>query len=151
MIDGFLTMVGGVHYVLPMSAVGECIDVPPEHGASPQRVSGTFNLRGEILPWLDLARFYGVEPTPLAAGARRSVVVVRHVDQRVGLVVDRLMGEHQTVIKPLSGIFSHLKALAGSTILGSGDVALVMDIAGLLVHAQALSRASSSTVARTRA
>lgn len=151
MIDGFLTMVGGVHYVLPMSAVGECIDVPPEHGASPERVSGTFNLRGEILPWLDLARFYGVEPTPLAAGARRSVVVVRHVDQRVGLVVDRLMGEHQTVIKPLSGIFSHLKALAGSTILGSGDVALVMDIAGLLVHAQALSRSSSSTVARTRA
>lgn len=150
MIDGFLTLVGGVHYVVPMSAVGECIDAPPEHAAASERVSGTFNLRGEILPWLDLARFYGVEPTPLATGGRRSVVVVRHTDQRVGLVVDRLLGEHQTVIKPLSGIFSHLKALAGSTILGSGDVALVMDIAGLLSHAQALSQSSSSTLARTR-
>lgn len=138
MIDGFLTLVGGVHYVLPLSAVSECIDVPPEHERTPDRVSGTFNLRGEVLPWLDLARFYGVEPTPLTASARRSVVVVRHADQRVGLVVDRLMGEHQTVIKPLSSIFEHLRALAGSTILGSGDVALVLDIGGLLAHAQAL-------------
>lgn len=138
MIDGFLTLVGGVHYVLPMASVAECIDAPPEHGEARGRVSGTFNLRGEIIPWLDLARFYGVEPTPLTASSRRSVVVVRHLDQRVGLVVDRLLGEHQTVIKPLSGIFNQLRALAGSTILGSGDVALVMDIAGLLAHAKDL-------------
>ncbi|MEO3691949.1 chemotaxis protein CheA [Roseateles paludis] len=143
MIDGFLTLVGGVHYVLPLASVSECIDVPPEHDDS-RRVSGTFNLRGEVLPWLDLARFYGVEPTPLTASSRRSVVVVRHADQRVGLVVDRLMGEHQTVIKPLSSIFEHLKALAGSTILGSGDVALVLDIGGLLAHAQALDAQSPS-------
>jgi two-component system chemotaxis sensor kinase CheA len=137
MIDGFLTMVGGVHYVLPLATVAECIDVPPEHGTTdPGRVTGTFNLRGEVLPWLDLARFYGVEPTPIGVAGRRSVVLVRHGVQRVGLIVDRLMGEHQTVIKPLSGIFTHLKALAGSTILGSGDVALVLDIAGLLAGAR---------------
>ena len=63
MIDGFLTLVGGVHYVLPLSAVSECIDVPPEHDGSP-RVSGTFNLRGEVLPWLDLARFMVSSPRP---------------------------------------------------------------------------------------
>ena len=53
--------------------------------------------------------------------------MVRDGSVRVGLVVDRLLGEHQTVIKPLAGIFRHLKALAGSTILGSGDVALVRE------------------------
>jgi len=138
MIDGFLTLVGGVNYVLPLSTVAECIDVPPEHGKTDSgRVSGTFNLRGEVLPWLDLARFYGVEPSQAMVGSRRSVVVVRHAGQRVGLIVDRLLGEHQTVIKPLSGIFMHLKALAGSTILGSGDVALVLDIGGLLAGARA--------------
>ncbi|MBB4844804.1 two-component system chemotaxis sensor kinase CheA [Paucibacter oligotrophus] len=129
MIDGFLTMVGGVNYVLPLSAVAECIDVPAECAAQNERISGTFDLRGEVLPWLDLARFYGISPD---TSRRRSVVVVRDGQTRVGLIVDRLMGEHQTVIKPLSAIFQHLKALAGSTILGSGDVALLLDVSGLL-------------------
>lgn len=133
MIDGFLTMVGGVNYVLPLAAVAECIDVPAEcHSQDEARISGTFNLRGEVLPWLDLARFYGVKPD---LSRRRSVVVVRDGPTRVGLIVDRLMGEHQTVIKPLSSIFQHLKALAGSTILGSGEVALLLDVSGLFTAA----------------
>jgi len=60
---------------------------------------------------------------------------VRDGSVRIGLVVDRLLGEHQTVIKPLAGIFRHLKALAGSTILGSGDVALVLDMQGVVAAA----------------
>jgi two-component system chemotaxis sensor kinase CheA len=137
MIDGFLTMVGGVNYVLPLAAVSECIDVPAECAKQNGRVSGTFDLRGEILPWLDLARFYGISATGHEAehGRRRSVVVVRDGPTRVGLIVDRLLGEHQTVIKPLSGIFQHLKALAGSTILGSGEVALLLDVSGLFAAA----------------
>ncbi|MDT9001722.1 chemotaxis protein CheA [Paucibacter sp. APW11] len=138
MIDGFLTMVGGVHYVVPLATVAECIDLPREFNPDSQRISGTFDLRGEVMPWLDLARFYGVEPD---TSRRRSVLVVRDGGSRVGLIVDRLLGEHQTVIKPLAGIFQHMRALAGSTILGSGDVALVLDIAGLLTAA----RRSAST------
>ncbi|WP_396270838.1 chemotaxis protein CheA [Ideonella sp.] len=129
MIDGFLTMVGDVHYVLPLSVVSECIDVPQECLADPARTCGTFDLRGEVLPYLDLARFYGVEP---GLARRRSLIVVRDGAVRIGLVVDRLLGEHQTVIKPLAGIFRHIKALAGSTILGSGAVALVLDMQGVL-------------------
>jgi two-component system chemotaxis sensor kinase CheA len=62
-------------------------------------------------------------------------VVVREGHVRIGLVVDRLLGEHQTVIKPLAAIFKPLEALAGSTILGSGDVALVLDMQGLMAAA----------------
>jgi two-component system, chemotaxis family, sensor kinase CheA len=131
MIDGFLTMVGGVHYVLPLAVVAECIDVPAEVRDHGDRTCGTFDLRGEVLPYVDLAGFYGVAPQP-APGGRRSLIIVRDGAVRVGLVVDRLLGEHQTVIKPLAGIFRHLKALAGSTILGSGDVALVLDLPGLV-------------------
>ena len=58
MIDGFLALVGSVHYVLPLAVVSECIDVPPECRQSPNAVSGTFDLRGEVLPYIDLARFY---------------------------------------------------------------------------------------------
>ncbi len=141
MIDGFLTLVGGVHYVLPLGVVSECIAVPPECLAQPGRTCGTFDLRGEVLPYIDLALFYGtVDTAPGSANdstdpQRRSLVVVRDGAVRVGLVVDRLLGEHQTVIKPLAGIFRHLKALAGSTILGSGDVALVLDMQGLMAAA----------------
>jgi two-component system, chemotaxis family, sensor kinase CheA len=133
MIDGFLTTVGGVHYVLPLSVVSECIEVPRDCTSAIGQPSGYFDLRGEVLPYLDLAAFYGVAPS--ADGRRRSLIVVRDGAVRIGLVVDRLLGEHQTVIKPLAPIFGHLKALAGSTILGSGDVALVLDMQGLLAAA----------------
>jgi two-component system chemotaxis sensor kinase CheA len=128
MIDGFLTLVGGVHYVLPLVVVSECIDLPRECRQHPGRTAGTFDLRGEVLPYLDLALFYGKTP----ADGRRSLIVVRQGAVRIGLVVDRLLGEHQTVIKPLAGIFKPLEALAGSTILGSGDVALVLDMQGVV-------------------
>jgi two-component system chemotaxis sensor kinase CheA len=136
MIDGFLTTVGQVHYVLPLSVVSECIAVPRECLTAPERTCGTFDLRGEVLPYIDLALFYGVaapsqDPALPVDPQRRSLVVVRDGAVRIGLVVDRLLGEHQTVIKPLAGIFRHLKALAGSTILGSGDVALVLDVPAL--------------------
>jgi two-component system chemotaxis sensor kinase CheA len=136
MIDGFLTLVGGVHYVLPLAVVSECIDLPAECREQPGRTCGTFDLRGEVLPYLDLALFYGAEPALQPQdGGRRSLVVVRQGPVRIGLVVDRLLGEHQTVIKPLASIFKPLEALAGSTILGSGDVALVLDMQGLMAAA----------------
>jgi two-component system chemotaxis sensor kinase CheA len=147
MIDGFLTLVGGVHYVLPLAVVSECIDLPRECRDNPGRTAGTFDLRGEVLPYLDLARFYGVEPGAEAQRGRRSLVVVRQGAVRIGLIVDRLLGEHQTVIKPLAGIFKPLEALAGSTILGSGDVALVLDMQGLV--AAATRAGAASTRART--
>jgi two-component system chemotaxis sensor kinase CheA len=131
MIDGFLTLVGGVHYVLPLAVVSECIDLPRECRAHPERSCGTFDLRGEVLPYLDLALFHGKQP----ADGRRSLIVVRQGAVRIGLVVDRLLGEHQTVIKPLAAIFKPLQALAGSTILGSGDVALVLDMQGVMAAA----------------
>jgi two-component system chemotaxis sensor kinase CheA len=110
------------------------MDLPPECETPAHLTRGSFDLRGESVAYLDLARFYGVEASP---AERRSLIVVRDGGLRIGLVVDRLLGEHQTVVKPLAGIFKHLKALAGSTLLGTGDVALVLDIHGLVAAAAA--------------
>ena len=141
--------------MLPLAVVAECIDVPRECRAEPNRTSGTFDLRGEVLPYLDLALFYGAHNGAPVGGAhttggknngRRSLVVVRQGAVRIGLVVDRLLGEHQTVIKPLASIFKPLEALAGSTILGSGDVALVLDMQGLMAAATR----PGATAARTQ-
>ncbi|MEY8875655.1 MAG: chemotaxis protein CheA, partial [Leptothrix sp. (in: b-proteobacteria)] len=134
-IDGFLTSVGGVSYVLPLDMVAECLEVPPECAEHPEQIAGHFDLRGEVLPYLDIGRFY--RHTPPASG-RRSLVLVRDGASRIGLIVDRLLGEHQTVIKPLGQVFEHIRGLAGSTILGSGEVALILDVPGLVAQVIAL-------------
>ncbi|WP_217808663.1 chemotaxis protein CheA [Derxia lacustris] len=128
-IDGFLTSVGPVHYVVPLENLVECIETPAECAAVPDAESGCFDLRGEVLPWLDLARYFGHEPQ---ASARRSLIVVRAGGGKVGFVVDRLLGEYQTVIKPLGELFRHLRCIAGSTVLGSGEVALIVDVPALV-------------------
>ena len=66
--------------------------------------------------------------------------MVRHGAGAIGLVVDRLHGEYQTVIKPLGELFRHLPAIAGSTILGSGEVALVVDVPALVAFATEFTR-----------
>jgi len=140
-IDGFLTSVGGTYYVLPMEIVSECIEVPPECGINPEAGVGYFNLRGEVLPYFDIALLH--QSTPSLNG-RRSLVVARDGHTRIGLIVDRLHGEYQTVIKPLSSLFRHLRAIAGSTILGSGDVALVVDVPALVSYAIEATRPGAS-------
>ena len=67
-----------------------------------------------------------------AHAKRQNIVVVSHGKQQLGLVVDQLLGEQQIVIKPLGMLFSQLRDISGSSILGSGQVALILDIPGML-------------------
>jgi two-component system chemotaxis sensor kinase CheA len=63
---------------------------------------------------------------------RENVVVVQYAGHRAGLVVENLMGEFQTVIRPLGLVFNGLQGISGFTILGSGRVALILDVPGLV-------------------
>lgn len=126
-IDGFLIGAGSASYVVPLEQVLECIELPekdkPEQGAS------YLNLRGEVLPFVRLRDLFDI---PGEAPRRENVVVVQYAGERAGLVVDQLFGEFQTVIKPLGKVFSHIRCIGGSTILGSGEVALILDVPGLV-------------------
>jgi two-component system chemotaxis sensor kinase CheA len=127
-IDGFLVGVGKASYVIPHGSVEECIELSEKDRAETLKHQ-YINLRGEVLPFVRLRdQFEITEP----GGKRENVVVVQHADQKIGLVVDELMGEFQTVIKPLGSIFKHIKGIGGSTILGSGDVALILDVPSLV-------------------
>ena len=128
-IDGFLTGVGSAAYVVPLDLVEECIELTSEVANRDY-----LNLRGEVLPFVRLGEQFGHGQS---IRRRQSVVVVRYAGQRAGLVVDELMGEFQTVIKPLGPVFSQLKGIAGSTILGSGDVALILDVPNLIARTTA--------------
>ena len=125
-IDGFRVMVGEGSYVVPLDVVLECLDLAP---FLESEASHLINLRGEVLPFLRLREVFRL---PGAAPARERVVVIQHGELRAGLVVDRLMGEFQTVIKPLGRLFHQARGIGGSTILGTGEVALILDVAQMV-------------------
>lgn len=127
-IDGFLVGVGKSSYVIPLSTVVECIELSEQDRVETLNRQ-YINLRGEVLPFVRLREQFEIaEP----GGKRENIVVVQYAGQKIGLVVDELMGEFQTVIKPLGSIFKHIKGIGGSTILGSGEVALILDIQSLV-------------------
>lgn len=123
-IDGFLVGVGAASYVIPLDSVVECIEL-----SSGSNERDYVNLRGEVLPFIRLRQVFDV---PGAPPPRQNVVVVQYAGQKAGIVVDQLLGEFQTVIKPLGSIFRHLRGIGGSTILGTGEVALIVDVQALL-------------------
>ncbi len=148
-IDGFMVMVGESYYVLPLDMVVECTEVPRDELDSKE--GGNYiNLRGDVLPFMKLRDFFeeeGEEPL------KPKIVVVEYARRKAGLVVDNLIGEFQTVIKPLGKIFSRLQWISGSTILGTGEVAYILDIPKLVQKMQNSDRKEAmqlqETLART--
>ncbi|KTC61290.1 chemotaxis protein CheA [Pseudomonas savastanoi] len=127
-INGFLVGIDQSTYVIPLDMVQECIELD-EQNRHLTRDSGYLDLRGEVLPLVYLRDHFNHEGP---AARRQNVVVVRYAEHKAGLVVDDLLGEFQTVIKPLGKLFGALRGISGSTILGSGAVALILDIPALL-------------------
>jgi two-component system, chemotaxis family, sensor kinase CheA len=130
-IQGFRVQVGAETYVLPLECVTECLDLPPE-AQGRGRASGLFNLRGAALPYLRLREHFS---HPGEAPARECVVVVNHERGQAGFAVDALLGEGQTVVKPLGRLFRRVPGVAGSAILGDGRVALILDVPALMRRA----------------
>ena len=128
-ISGFLVSVDQAIYVIPLDMVQECLELTDIDQS--YRESSYLDLRGEVLPLVNLRDHFGHEGQP---DGRQNVVVVRSAEQKAGLVVDDLLGEFQTVIKPLGKLFGALRGISGSTILGNGSVALILDVPSLLTQ-----------------
>jgi len=122
-IDGLLVRVGHAHFVLPLANSLECVeltreDVQAVHGNHLARV------RGETIPYIRLSEFFRMEAPPRE---REQIMVVETEDGHYGLVVDEVLGNHQTVIKSLGRIYRDVQTVSGATILGNGTVALILD------------------------
>jgi two-component system chemotaxis sensor kinase CheA len=121
-INGFLVGIGKSVFVIPLDMIEECVEFSAEAGHD------YTDLRGHVLPFVRLREMFDVQGAP---ARRESIVVVKYAGQKVGLVVDTLLGEFQTVIKPLGKMFNQVKCISGSSILGSGEVALILDVSAL--------------------
>ena len=126
-IDGFLVEVANQPFVVPLEQIQECVEFSSKQDLENEKPY--VNLRDEVLPIINLHRHFDLQASNVK---RQSLVVVRSGDSRGGLIVDRLLGEFQTVIKPLGKVFEHVEGLSGSTILGSGKVALILNVPGLI-------------------
>jgi len=127
-IDGFLVGVGKAKFVLPLGSVVEVIEAGGQHVRVDKNGRHVVELRGNVLPVVRLRTLYSVEST---LPERTSVVVVASPKGQYGIEVEVLMGQQQTVIKPLGRLFKTLRGISGSSILGSGEVALILDVGSL--------------------
>jgi len=127
-IDGFLVGVGPSKFIFPLDAVVEVIETRPTASAVDARGRSVVELRGQVLPVVSLRALYALDS---AEPERSSVVVIRSGGARYGVMVDQLLGQHQTVIKPLGRMFRSLRGMSGSSILGNGEVALIFDVSSL--------------------
>ena len=127
-IDGFLIGVGPSKFIFPLDAVVEVIANRARPEQLDARGRGVVELRGQVLPVVSLRALYALEGDEPARG---SVVVLQAGNRRYGVLVDQLLGQHQTVIKPLGRMFRSLRGMSGSSILGNGEVALIFDVHSL--------------------
>ncbi len=128
-IDGLLVEVGGEQFSIPLAAVEECVELPSQL-QRPGAGSSFLNIRGGLVPFLRLRSLFDSEAACEAEYPK--VVVVSASGARVGLVVDRIVANNQTVIKQLSRLHADVKGFSGATILSDGKVALILDVPQLV-------------------
>jgi two-component system, chemotaxis family, sensor kinase CheA len=135
-IDGFLTRVGQQTYVIPLDMVDECIEYLTDDNTYVD--SNFINLRGEVLPYVRLGKLFNDTDTVSNNDKKinkENIIVTKFAGKKTGFIVNELLGEYQTVIKPLGDVFKELKGISGATILGSGEVAMIVDVPGLVQQA----------------
>lgn len=123
-IEGMLVQIGASTFVIPLSNIQECMEFKPERGDD-GKVCSHITARGEFLPYINLREWFEItDPMP----ASQQVVIVNDQDSSLGLVVDKVIGNNQTVIKPLGDLYKNAEGLSGATVLGDGSVALILDV-----------------------
>lgn len=143
-IEGLNVEIGQDHFIIPMSAITENVEL--EHTQRTQKNGrNVVVVRGELVPYIDLRAVFQVEGT---APQIEKIVIVRHGEDRVGLVVDRVLGTHQTVLQSLGRFFRNIDVVSGATIMGDGRVALILDIPAVVHFVERQNKQSVSQNSR---
>jgi two-component system chemotaxis sensor kinase CheA len=127
-INGLLVEIGGDQFIVPMSVVTENVEL---HRRDRARNNGrnVIPVRGDLIPYIRLRETFEITENEPEI---EKIVIVRHGTDRVGFVVDRVLGSHQTVIQSLGRFFQKIDLISGTTIMGDGRVALILDVAGMV-------------------
>ena len=130
-IQALLIQVQNETYAIPLGSIDSTINITPEDIRTIQQQE-VILLRGQIIPLVRLAKRLGVaETNDFAETQELYVVIVQSGDHRIGLLVDSLVGQQEIVIKSLGKILTGIRQIAGATILGDGQVVLILDVNAL--------------------
>lgn len=128
-IDGLLVQIDSEYYVFPLPAVEECVELNHAE-AELSRERSMMTYRGEAFTYISLRDVLGVQGEPPLI---EKIILVEIGGKKTGFSVDQVIGQHQTVIKSLSGVYGQVEGISGATILGDGTVALILDVGQLIV------------------
>lgn len=129
-IQALMVVVGGEKYAISLGSIQTLEDVVPSEIKTVQNKE-VINLRGDVIPIVRLSEVLDIESTS-SPDANMVVVIVKKGDRLAGLVVDELIGQLEIVIKPLGKYISKSKIISGATILGDGEIALILDANALI-------------------
>jgi len=146
-IEGLLVEVSGEHLVFPLSAVDECLEYSVKERAQEASIGAKrlVEVRGSLLPFISLRSLFSITT---ARPAIEQVIIGQVDDKRVGFLVDRVVGSHQTVIKNLGSLYRKIDGFSGATILGDGTMALILDLGRLVQRAESSERAEAMRQAK---
>jgi len=139
-MDGMLVAVGGERYVLPLTNIVESLRPTPQQTRTLVNVGDVLTLRGDYIRLVRLYELFGVKGAITDTTRALAVVVETEGGDRIGLLVDELLGQQQVVIKSLDSNFHPVEGVSAATILGDGRVALILDAGALRIMGERLSR-----------
>lgn len=124
-IQALMVIVGGEKYAISLGSIQTIEDISPSEIKYVQNKE-VINLRGTVIPLIRLSRELDIESSK-SPDENMVVVIVKKGEKLAGLVIDELMGQQEIVIKSLGKYISKCKIISGATILGDGEVALILD------------------------
>lgn len=129
-VQALMVVVGNEKYAIPLGMIQTLEDIPPTDVKLVQNKE-VINLRGTVIPLIYLNEVLDVE-SKKAEDESLIVVIVKKGDQLAGLVIDELIGQQEIVIKSLGKYIKQCKFISGATILGDGEIALILDANALI-------------------
>ncbi|MBP1763185.1 MAG: cheA2 [Firmicutes bacterium] len=129
-IQALLVQVSQEIYAIPLSSIDSTIHLRPEDIKTVQNQE-VILLRGQIIPIVRLSTVLNI-PADRKEQSDLFIVIVHSGQQRAGIIVDDLIGQQEIVIKSLGNLLKGIKVIAGATILGNGQVALILDVSSLM-------------------
>ncbi len=124
-IDGMLTQIGNTKYIIPVNTISECLFFEHSGKKNSESLFPFTLVHGKEVPCIDLRKYFKTEEPH---NPKKEVVTINTQDGVVGIIVDKILGSHQTVIKPLGKLYRNSIGISNSTILGDGSVALILDV-----------------------
>lgn len=130
-IQALLVKVCEEIYAIPLGSIDSTISIT-QHDIKTIQNQEVILLRGQIIPIIRLSKDLGIPENNQKQQEELFIVIVHMGDNKAGIVVDNLIGQQEIVIKSLGKLLAGIKVIAGATILGNGQVALILDIGSLL-------------------